>query len=84
MPKSVQIFALAFALVGGLALASPLYVEDAPSGPTKGSDMMGGGDMKGMMTQMSQMMQSSMGSDHGSYPNEQQRKNAPIEPEKKG
>ncbi|MFG1423152.1 hypothetical protein [Roseixanthobacter liquoris] len=81
MPKSVQIFALAFALVGGLALASPLYAEYAPSGPTKGSDMMGGGDMKGMMNMMTRMnqmmetcnkmmMQSSMGSDHGSYPNE--------------
>lgn len=91
MRKSLKILTLAAIIGGGLAIVSPLLAEDAqpPSGAMKGDDMMGGGDMKGMMnmmTQMSQMMescnkmmQSSMNGDHGLV-----KPDTPVTPDKKG
>ncbi|MFJ1311888.1 hypothetical protein [Agrobacterium sp. P15N1-A] len=89
MRKSLQIFVLASTIAGGLGFAIPLYAQDnsSPSSQPKGNEMMGSGDMMGMMTQMNQMMencnkmmQTSMDKDHGTgVP-----KDASPAPEKKG
>ena len=97
MCKSLKVLALAMAVAGGLAIA-PLYAEEAsppsatPKGNTMmngntmmgGNNMMSGNGMMGMMTQMTQMMetcnkmmQASMDKEHGTD-------GKPAIPEKKG
>lgn len=95
MRKSMRIFAVASALVAGVAIAPTLYAHgsERSNGSMMGSGMVDQGGMMGMMDmmgQMSQMMdhcnEMMRGvSDGGSgKPNEQWRKDTPAVPDNNG
>lgn len=92
MRKSMKIFAVASALVAGVAIAPALYAHDSErsSGSMMGPGMMDQGGMMSMMGQMSQMMdhcnEMMQGAGAGGVgkPNEQWRKDAPAAPGNNG
>jgi Spy/CpxP family protein refolding chaperone len=90
MRRYTTILLLASALAAAVVAAPLLYAEESPSGSMMGRGMMGadrGGGMMGMMNmmpQMSQMMDHCNNMMSSSRPNDQWRKKAPSEPEKKG
>jgi len=89
MYSSLKCLGLAATIVAGLALTSPIFADDNPSSSSNmGSGMMEHGGMMDMMKQMSQMMESCnkmMQSTPGSgKPNEQWRKDMPMQPDKEG
>ena len=95
MRKSMKIFAVASALVAGVAIAPALYAHDSErsNGSMMGPGMMDQGGMMGMMNMMGQMSQmvehcnQVMGDRGSGQPNEQWRseqRDAPKTPEKEG
>lgn len=99
MRKLTKALLPAAILIVGVMAAPSLYAQGdkRPSGSMMGRDMMGDkstkddgammGDMMGMMKmmkQMSQMMDHCNNMMSDSRPNDQWRKDAPAEPEKKG
>jgi hypothetical protein len=90
MSSSLKFLGLAVTIVAGLALTSPIFAaDDNPSpGSSMGSGMMEQGGMMDMMKQMSQMMESCnkmmQSTPDSGKPNEQRRKDMPMQPEKKG
>jgi hypothetical protein len=90
MRKFVKTSALSIALVGSLGFASALLAHESGSATDSGRSMMGrgmtGGGMMNMMGQMSGMMDhcSQMMQGGANKPNEQWRKDAPAEPNRKG
>ena len=92
MRKLTTTFLLASTLVGGAMAAPSLYAQGSreSSGSMMDHGMMGDkntkdkGGMMGMMKQMSEMADHCSNMMNDSRPNDQWRKNAPLEPEKKG
>jgi hypothetical protein len=89
MYSSLKFLGLAVAIVAGIALTSPIFADDNQSpGSNMGSGMMEQGGMMDMMKQMSQMMESCnkmmQSTPDSGKPNEQRRKDMPMQPEKKG
>ena len=95
MRKSLKALVTTAALIAGLATTSVLRAEESgsshePQGPMMGGDSMNMMDMMHMMEQMpqmsqmmehcSQVMDGAMGGGSGK-PNEQWRKDAPINPD---
>lgn len=89
MRKSTVALVFASVVAAAVIAAPALYAHDnqGSSGSMMGHGMMGDGNeggMMGMMKQMSQMMDHCNNMMGDSRPNEQWRKNAPSQPEKKG
>ncbi|UXN58444.1 hypothetical protein [Phyllobacterium zundukense] len=90
MYSSLKFLGVAATIVTGLALTSPIFAADAKPSPdsSMGSGMMEHGGMMDMMKQMSQMMESCnkmmQSTPDSGKPNEQWRKDRPMQPEKKG
>lgn len=92
MRKSMKIFAVASALVAGIAIAPALYAHDSErsNGSMMGPGMMDQGGMMSMMGQMSQMMDhcnemmQGAGDGGSGKPNEQWRKDTPAVPDNNG
>lgn len=90
MYSSLEFLGMAATIVTGLALTSPIFAaDDNPSpGSNMGSGMMEHGGMMDMVKQMSQMMESCnkmmQNTPDSGKPNEQWRKDMPMQPEKKG
>ena len=90
MYSSLKFLGLAATIVAGFALTSPIFAADEnPSpGSSMGSGMMEHGGMMDMMKQMSQMMESCnkmmQSTPDSGKPDEQWRKNMPMQPDKKG
>jgi hypothetical protein len=90
MYSSLKFLGLAATTVAGFALTSPIFAaDDNPSpGSNMGSGMMEHGGMMDMMKQMSQMMESCnkmmQSTPDSGKPNEQWRRDMPMQPEKKG
>ena len=90
MYSSLKFLGLAATIVAGFALTSPIFAADEnPSpGSSMGSGMMEHGGMMDMMKQMSQMMESCnkmmQSTPDSGKPNEQWRRDMPMQPEKKG
>lgn len=84
MSSSLKFLGLAATIVAGLALTSPIFAAD--DNPSPGSNM--GSGMMDMMKQMSQMMESCnkmmQSTPDSGKPDEQWRKDMPMQPEKKG
>jgi hypothetical protein len=90
MRKLTFVTALVSILLASVIVAPSLYAEAGHDsfGSVMSSGMMGdngtkNGGMMGMMKQMGQMMDHCSGMMSDSRPNEQWRKHAPAEPEKK-
>ncbi|MBI4184448.1 MAG: hypothetical protein HY521_10660 [Proteobacteria bacterium] len=86
MRKSPKTLAVAAALVAALAAATTLYAHESQDsgGSMMGPDMMGQGDMMGMMGRMSvmmetcnRMMQGTVGGQGSEKPGEQRQQEAP-------
>lgn len=92
MLKSMKIFAVASALVAGVAIAPALYAHDSErsNGSVMGPGMMDRGGMMNMMGQMSPMMDhcnemmQGAGDGGSGKPNEQWHKDAPVAPGNNG
>jgi hypothetical protein len=90
MYSSLKFLGWAATIGAGLALASPIFAADDNPSPASsmGSGMMEQGGMMDMMKQMSQMMESCnkmmQSTPDSGKPNEQWRKDVPMQPEKKG
>ena len=95
MRKSMKIFAVASALVAGVAIAPALYAHDSErsNGSMMGPGMMDQGGMMGMMNMMGQMsqmmdhcneMMQGAGDGRSGKPNEQWRKDTPAVPGNNG
>ncbi len=93
MRKLTKTLALTFVFIAGLTAVSALYAQDSKRSPgsTMKHGMMDdgktdGGGMMGMMMQMTKMMDhcNNMMGSGGNRPNDQWRKDAPTEPERKG
>lgn len=78
--------AFALVILASLAGAPLLYAEGSHhfSGSVMSNEMMGGGNKGGMMEQMGRMAGRCDNMMSNGRPNDQWRKNAPSEPEKKG